>query len=722
MTIEKICEYFNEIGLIQLDNINRFLKIYTQLSQNKYKNKSDKLILALFSYITLASKNEQQLYDICKNIVNSFSNNQILSRYKALNIFNNLCKYKIHSKYIYFFSKLNSFIYNKKGKNKYIHLNPKSQLLNYNSKKIIKNDILKVENYNDNNTSMGKNNNEKKKQKIIKKIQNNKKHSNNFRKINHNVNSISDDDKECTFSPKINHYKPKYNSKVNNNNSDFDSSNNNSNDINENTDNSFNFKYIPFKNSINYGYNNKINNEIEKMLLNMAKYNYSQNNTKYLPRKTTFRKQINNIYPFNSENNVTNLDNNNDNDYNNNMIYHYYDEDYDFYEKEKEHVKKVQDKIFQLKLEKLDKMSKECTFSPEINQAPYFENYSRRNNITENNVSHKNYFNNNYINNNYMNKSYINNRNDKISKNKKSKINEDNIDDNYNVYPKKNKKQRPRSYSGSKNENGYSIYKNRKEELSKLFKEKYPFSPNIQYNKNIKIQNTFEQRQEKFIKDKENLQKQKEKEELKQIEEFKKKNQRSKTEIKNIVNKLYNNGLKKKEEKPKKKPIIDWSKKAKQYKKKYPNDFKNNIIHKNKKPIINNENNKKDDKVKNGSSFGKDAKDENNNNGEIIINKKLLMDRIKDEHVIGFKNSKDNDSRDIKNDGNEKYRYKESLNINYGTIDSIDNFGTKTSLDKDREERMKIYKENNLFDNLNNKSGIQSNTMKEMMNKLKNNK
>ena len=77
MRIEKICEYFNDIGILQLDNINRFLNIYSQLSQNKYKNKSDKLILALFSYITLISKNEQQLYDICKNIVNCFSNNLI---------------------------------------------------------------------------------------------------------------------------------------------------------------------------------------------------------------------------------------------------------------------------------------------------------------------------------------------------------------------------------------------------------------------------------------------------------------------------------------------------------------------------------------------------------------------------------------------------------------------------------------------------------------------
>ena len=90
MTLEKICEYFNDIGILQLDNIDKFLKIYKQISQNNFKNKSDKLILALFTYITLISKNEQQLYDICKNIINSFTNNQILHRYRALYIINNI--------------------------------------------------------------------------------------------------------------------------------------------------------------------------------------------------------------------------------------------------------------------------------------------------------------------------------------------------------------------------------------------------------------------------------------------------------------------------------------------------------------------------------------------------------------------------------------------------------------------------------------------------------
>ena len=161
MKIEKICEYFNDIGILQLENINSFLQIYTQISQNKYKNKSDKLILALFSYITLASKSEQQIYDICKNIVNCFSNNLILYRYRALTMFNHIFKNKLHSKYILFLSKLNSFIYNKKRKtNKYTHLNLNSKInISNDQKELHSFDMAKEEKNVINNTLIEKNNN-----------------------------------------------------------------------------------------------------------------------------------------------------------------------------------------------------------------------------------------------------------------------------------------------------------------------------------------------------------------------------------------------------------------------------------------------------------------------------------------------------------------------------------------------------------------------------------
>ena len=801
MKIEKICEYFNDIGILQLENINSFLQIYTQISQNKYKNKSDKLILALFSYITLASKNEQQLYDICKSIVNSFSNNLILYRYRALTMLNNIFKNKLHSKYIFFLSKLNSFIYNKKRKeNKYIYLNPISKIKNSNDQKELYSfDLVNEKNIKFNNTSMEKNNNIRLNPKPKRNIKIKRKF-NNYREL---YNS-SDENKECTFSPKINlNYSPNYKIKTNNDinyNSDFLSSYNYNND---NNDNSFNNKYIPFKNSVKYGYNDKINDEIEKMLTNMSKYSNNQNNTKYLPIKTKYRKQINNIYPSISYNEFPSFPNINDSNYNNingNIgEYHYYDEDYNFYENQKDHIQKVQDRILQLKLKKMEKMSKECTFSPEINPIPKYLNINKinnRNNLTEYNISHRNYLK-NYNNNNIVNNSLnISNYSKNVSKNKSNKLNEEYADDYYNIYPKQlntKYKKRPRSYSGSKNDNKYSVYKARKEELSKLFKEQYPFMPNVKYNKNIQIKSTFDERQEKFIKDKEKLYKQKEEEEKKQIEEMKR--NRSKAVSKEVVKRLYDNEAvkikekiqKEKEEKSKKKNIIDWSKKRKKYNQLFPEDFKNQKFKKNKINIVNkkernemdfnsfkknskeNRNiNTKDDNINGNegnniidfSTFSKDKQLENNNKNvgkkdkaidlnpikkskidknisnknitsnekrkkrEINKDKKILMDKIKDEHVIGFKNniSNNNSNYNIMNNNSINSLNDDEFGINKAK-EKINNDGNnhfkeyQSSSSINLEERKKKFEENNnLLDLMNNKGEIKSTAFQEIMN------
>ena len=118
MKIEKLCEYLNDIGLLQLSNINTFLKIYSQISHNKYKNPTDKLALALFSYLGLVSKNEQHLYDVCKNIVESFSNNQIIQRYRGIKLLRNILKSKLHSRFNTFLSKLNTHIYIRQNRNR----------------------------------------------------------------------------------------------------------------------------------------------------------------------------------------------------------------------------------------------------------------------------------------------------------------------------------------------------------------------------------------------------------------------------------------------------------------------------------------------------------------------------------------------------------------------------------------------------------------------------
>ena len=113
MEIQKICEYFNDIGLVQLNNINTFLKIYSQIPADKYNNQNDKLAYALFSYLTSASKDNQNLYDICKNIIESFSNNQIINRYRVLNILNHIFKSNLILRFNLFLYRLSNYIFKK---------------------------------------------------------------------------------------------------------------------------------------------------------------------------------------------------------------------------------------------------------------------------------------------------------------------------------------------------------------------------------------------------------------------------------------------------------------------------------------------------------------------------------------------------------------------------------------------------------------------------------
>ena len=194
MSVEKICEYFNDIGILQLDDMNRFLKIYTQISQNKFKNKSDKLILSLFSYITQLSQNDQQLYDTCKNIVNSFSNTQILHRYRAIYMIINIIKSKINSKYILFFCKLISII-NKK------HIRSKinsSNSFKLNNRNLIKN-FRENEGHNDGTYFTGRNiiRNNIKKGKIVKNFSGKKNRLNPDYNKNMNENNNINNNNNC---------------------------------------------------------------------------------------------------------------------------------------------------------------------------------------------------------------------------------------------------------------------------------------------------------------------------------------------------------------------------------------------------------------------------------------------------------------------------------------------------------------------------------------------
>ena len=761
MSIEKICEYLNDIGILQLENINNFLKIYTQISQNKFKNKSDNLILALFSYITLISKNEQHLYDICKNIVNSFTNNQILYRYRGIYMLNNIFKTKLYSRYISFFLKLNSF------RNK-INLYSKHKSIKSNKRNLIRENYKNEEKILNNNSSSRKKLNNK-----IGKIINTKSikiKTNNDNNIYINLNKDNENnniyktfdldkkDDECTFNPKTNKY---YKSKQNNNIRSFEKINNENNSssfLNKNNDNKNNLRRLKgdyYNNSTNYANNNVINNELEKMVENMPKYNGNMSNSRYIPKKLSYRKEFNQMYPSNSYQEIPFYSdpNMNENENYNDLVNNYLNEDYDFYKNEQDYIKKVQEKIFLLKIQKMDKIAEECTFTPEINEVPryLYRNKNGENNMTDININYENNYKNNIYNiNNKFSSNSLNNSKS-FSKRRKNKLIEEFTDNNYNVYPKRRKhhSKDSHSYSNSKIKNNeYSVYKAKKDKLMKLFSEQYPFMPSIRENKKFKIKSTFDERQKKFIEDKKKKFKEKEQEELKEIEEMKKYYNKSKTNIQKLVKKLYDDEaekikerLKTEKEKSKKKKIIDWDKRNKLNREKYPEEYKINIKSKDrqKHPNLKLENYSsvsKEKETKNNSnkrtntSKNKKKKKENiPNKNDINTNQKLLLEKIKDEHVIGFKNNVPANSNklnnEIKNNPEINEEKKEDKKIIENNIINTLKDNENINIDNNSQLRNSIdksaqYHNQPLLEEIDKKKGFDSKALKELMNNLHN--
>ena len=294
MEIEKLYEYLFNIGLLKDDDLKSFLKIYSQISQNNYNDK-EQLILTLFSYLTSASKNEQQIYDISKNIIESFYSRQA--------IIGQITK------------KLNTqIIENELDKN---------------------NQLLRSAN---NFKSVDKRNlyiSPMKKGKIDQK--------NNFNNMD---NYSFEEGKEFTFSPKNN--RPKSNRIRNRSNNfpfrydiDYDG-------------NLFN-KNLKIKNRNLYN-DNKIYNEIDKLYDYYSKQNIGKN--------------------YNSPNyNIFNIR--------------------DFYQKEENHVKKVEDKIMKLTMKQLKELEQACTFSPKIHDIP---DYIIKNKINNNYFGTGSTYDNNYYN------------------------------------------------------------------------------------------------------------------------------------------------------------------------------------------------------------------------------------------------------------------------------------------------------------------------------------
>ena len=628
MKIKKICEYLSEIGILELKDLNYFLKIYSEIENNKCKREIDRLKICLFIYINSISKNDNHLFKICRNIIDSYLNTQLVFKYKALNSFNNIFKLKLKSLFNLFFYKLNLFVLNKK-KSKFI-----VQPVYYRQNKL--------ENHNKNNINKSKEEYKDYKGKI--------KHKFNINDINNDPKDriTVEDVRECTFAPCINEYKPYKENKENTEQiksfTYYTPSFNILAKIPDNIKNIKNENYylnniIDIERLKTYnGNNNNIINKYGNKKRNSSSldiHNYSsqiKNDLNF--DKNNYYHKNNCLYIINKENNINKKRSKTprqQESLNTSEIFN------NFLLKQNKHVKDVERKIMNLKLEERNKEEKECSFSPEIHS---YNVHNRFSGYLEN---LNNYYNNNSKNRNinlltsHYNSSSSNKSNINIHNNngicRKFEGSLSPIGDNftkelYNIGQSSNSKKRINSVG---QEFFDKLSKENKEKdkkiqdlRDKVMNEIYTFSPKIEYNDKYKIKGSFEERQKEYIQNKKRLENKKDEDEKIYMDEMNKMYMpKYKSKNKDIINRLYDKEIDKikkdkKNDEKKKKNVINWNKRYKESKYKNKNNNNNNFmniydfIKKNK--II--ENKKDKDKIEsNNNELKKDnnieKKDEN---------------------------------------------------------------------------------------------------------------
>ncbi len=632
MKIKKICEYLSEIGILEIKDINYFLKIYSQIEQNKCKREIDRLKITLFSYLNSISKNDNLLFSICRNIIDSYLKTQLVLKYKSLNSLSNIFKNKFRILYNSFISKLNLFILKKK-KNKFI-----VQPVYYRPNKLENN----IDNNKNKSNSKAENINSKGKMQIQPK---------------YDINDISndprdrltaDDIRECTFAPNINRYKPykekiekvksftyytpsfnilakmpENKKKLNNNNNNYLNSftdierfytyndNNNNNNrykkISSSTLDINNYKSRK-KNGLNYdnNYNNNFNNYdnfLNNNYLIMVNKDYNDYNNNH--RAKTPRQQP-------SSSSSTSLSNN--------EIFN------NFLLKQNKHVKDVERKIINLKIEERKKEERECSFSPEIHTYNihnlyngYLDNltnyYRNTKNLTyHNSLNRINNSNNN--NNNGICRKFegaLSPKGDAFTK------------ELYNISQNNSRKRinsvDQKFFNKLSNEN--TEKEKRVEDLrKKVMKEIYTFSPKIEYNDKYLVKDSFEERQNKYIDKKKKLENKKEEEEKMFIEEMNKMYM-PKRKGKKDIDRLYNKEeiekirekKKQKNDEKQKKNVIDWNKRYKENKNAKKKSVLDIYEFNRKNKVLDN---KKDKKENNSNEINKDNKKEKKEEKEEI--------------------------------------------------------------------------------------------------------
>ena len=645
----KICEYFNDIGLIDYDNVNLFLNICTEIiKKNNFKKNSDIFITSLFSYMKIISKNEKQLFEYSNRTINAFYNNQLISKYKAIRIIKTIFFFKLKEQLLNFLFKLNR-INNQKAKSNKYNNNLNNEIFLKRNKNLNRSRVKK--------TKLIKNNSEE-----LKQIYKTSPFKNSYTSLPKYYYSVNYDEKECTFTPKINkNFKPYYDKKpvesytyyapnfdvytqipkreipnININDKKLILKNNNNklnfNQMNHSTNN-LNIKDININNLINE--NGEFISPIPLIspVYQISHKHFTFNNPYYINGNSNSKKKLND---FNNSN---------------------------FLKNEVNHLEKVNDKLLNLKLKKMNDIEKNCTFIPQTNQ-----NHNKKN---KNNEVPR----------------YIQLHNDaKIRKNNNEKLREKYLKEELQNMQTINKdKTLSDSNYYNKLYNDAIYYKGREIENEKKENEKYTFSPHLYKNNKYNVIMPFNQRREKSIENKLNLLRMKDDEEKRELEDMKKNSVSKNINIdsKEVVDRLYSKEYEKikdkiqkeKEQKNKKKQIIDWNKVNYENNIKYSDSKKKDFI---KIEESKNKNNKEIYSNKIIEPFSLNS-DNNINNTNVLTNlgetqitskqprKNILMDKIKNEYSINLNSPKENNINYRKVSGN----YNISNLKNYIEIQSL---------------------------------------------------
>ena len=99
MNIQQLCDYLNETGIIDMNNIKQFLKISTYIYNDSNKSINDIYKISLFTYIKGILNDDKKLYYTCSNIIKAYRRFIILKKYNSLSIFKKILCIKIYQRY-----------------------------------------------------------------------------------------------------------------------------------------------------------------------------------------------------------------------------------------------------------------------------------------------------------------------------------------------------------------------------------------------------------------------------------------------------------------------------------------------------------------------------------------------------------------------------------------------------------------------------------------------